>query len=465
MTFALRDYQEHDRLAIRAAFKQGARAVLYQLPTGGGKTALTAHVAGESSRRAKWRVWFLVHRKELVDQSIRTFEQVGIPHGVIAAGFFADRRPLVQIGSVQTIGRRLERLPAPDLIIWDEAHHLAAGTWSTIFAAYPDALHLGLSATPERLDGTGLGHWFSHLVCGPTTADLIDQGWLAPYRLYAPAKVDLSGVHTKLGDFVKGELAATMDKPTITGDAIAHYRRYADGKRAIAFCCSIEHSQHVVAQFNAAGIPAEHVDGHTEATQRKLAMQRFRAGEIRVLSNVELFGEGVDVPAIEAAILLRPTQSLALYLQQVGRALRPAEGKMHAVILDHAGNSYTHGLPDDPREWSLEGRKRKRGTADQVPIRQCPKCFAVVPAASASCKYCHTLLAGAGGGGREVEEVAGELVEVDPKVLRQQRLREQSRAQSLEDLVALGKSRGYKRPEAWAEYVWNARQQKRGVAA
>lgn len=458
----LRAYQQDILAEVRTHVRQGIRALLIQSPTGSGKTALTAHMAGESSARAGWRVWFLVHRKELIEQSIRTFSLVGIPHGVIAAGFMADRRPLVQIGSVQTIGRRLDRLERPDLIIWDEAHHLAAGTWSAIFAAVPEALHIGLSATPERLDGAGLGAYFDRMVRGPSVSELIEQGWLSPYKLYAPRPIDLSGVHTKLGDFVKGEIAAAMDKPTITGDAIAHYRRYADGKRAIAFCCSIEHSRHVVAQFQAAGIPAAHVDGCTDPAERRLAMQRFVAGEILVLANVELFGEGVDVPAIEAAILLRPTQSLALYLQQCGRALRVCEGKAQAIILDHASNSHLHGLPDDPREWTLEGRKKKKRAADApLPIRTCPKCFAALPAAVGVCKYCGTVL---GTSPREVEEVAGELVEVDPKVLRRQRMREQARAATLEDLVAIGKSRGYRAPEKWATYVWNARQQK-GVAA
>ncbi len=462
MTFALRPYQDQILAEVRTHLRQGIRSVLIQSPTGSGKTALTAYMAGTASSRSH-RVWFGVHRRELIKQSIKTFSYVGIPHGVIAAGFPADRRPLVQIASVQTLARRLDRLDRPKLIVWDECHHLAAGTWAAIYAAFPDALHIGLSATPERLDGTGLGHWFERMVRGPSVAELIEAGWLAPYTLYAPKPVDLSGVHTKLGDFVRGELSAAMDRPTITGDAIAHYRRYANGKRAVAFCCSIEHSRHVVAQFQAAGIPAEHVDGETDPLVRDAAIQRFERGETLVLSNVELFGEGFDLGSIEAVILLRPTQSLALYLQQCGRGLRPSLGKDRCIILDHASNSHLHGLPDDPREWTLEGRrKRQRRTDAPLPIRTCPRCFAALPAAVPACRYCGTVL---GTSPREVEEVAGELVEVDPKVARRQRMREQARAESLEDLIAIGKSRGYKSPDKWAAYVWNARQQKRGVAA
>jgi superfamily II DNA or RNA helicase len=468
MTFALRQYQEESIAEARDLFRAGAKSVLLQGATGSGKTALSAFSAGTASRRG-WRVWFVVHRRELIKQSVRTFSYVGIPHGVIAAGFEADRRPLTQICSVQTVARRLERLEPPDLIIWDECHHLAAGTWSAIYDTYPDTKHLGLSATPERLDGTGLGRWFEAMVQGPSVAWLIEHGYLSPYRLYAPNPVDLSKVHTKLGDFVKGEVSAIMDRPTITGDAIAHYQRLAAGKRAVAFCCSIEHSQHVVAQAQAAGIRAAHVDGETPSAERDLAIQKFEAGEIEFLSNVDLFGEGVDIPGIEVVISLRPTQSLALCLQQWGRGLRPAEGKREAIILDHANNSQRHGLPDDDRVWTLAGRRKKRSTEGIVPVRQCPKCFAMLPAAVNVCRYCSTPLAG---DPREVEERDGELVEVNKDELRRQRSaeqikrgREQRLAGSLEGLIELGRARGYKNPERWANYVWEGRQKKAGRAA
>ncbi len=460
MAFALRDYQHLILEDTRALLRAGSHSVLIQSPTGSGKTALCAHMMGTASGRGH-RAWFVVHRRELTKQSIATFDKVGIPHGVVAAGFPPDPRQLVQIGSIQTLVKRFDRLQPPRLIVWDECHHLAAGSWSQVHAAFPEAVHIGLSATPERLDGTGLSRWFDHLVEGPTVAELIGEGWLVPYRLFAPAPVDLSSVRTTLGDFAKGQLAGVMDRPTITGDAIAHYQRYAAGRRAVVFCVSVEHSRHVVAQFTAAGIAAAHVDGESHPIERDDAIARFERGEIQVLSNVELFGEGFDLPAIECVIMLRPTHSLALYLQQCGRGLRPAPGKGECIILDHAGNSQRHGLPDDPRAWSLEGRKKpKASTSAQVPVRTCLRCFATVPAAAIACKHCG--FAFQDSGAREVEQVDGELVEVaiDPIEARRVRNREQAKAQTLEDLIALGMARGYRNPTAWASHIWQARQRR-----
>ena len=458
MAFELRDYQNVIIAETRTLLRAGARSVLIQSPTGSGKTALTAHMMGNAAARGH-RAWFTVHRRELIRQSIQTFDVVGLDHGVVAAGFQPDPRPLVQIGSIQTLSRRAHRLQAPRLIVWDECHHLAAKSWASVYEAYPDAIHIGLSATPERLDGTGLGHWFEHLVAGPSVSDLIAAGWLVPYRLFAPAPIDLTGVHTKLGDFVRGELAGVMDKPTITGDAIGHYKRYANGKRAVAFCVSIEHSRHVVASFNAAGIPAAHVDGETDPGERDATVQRFERGEILLLSNVDLFGEGFDLPAIECVIQLRPTHSRTLFLQHCGRGLRPSPGKTECIILDHAANSQRHGLPDDPHDWSLEGTRKKKSTTGQAPVRQCLRCFATVHAAASNCRYCGYVFSAEP---RDVEQVDGELVEIalDPIEVRQLRRVEQKKASTLDDLIALGRARGYKKPEAWAHHVFAARQKR-----
>ena len=303
--------------------------------------------------------WFIVHRRELINQSSRAFTGEGIKHGIISANYEVNRTALVQIASIQTLSRRYHKYRVPSLIVWDECHHIAANSWSKIFSLYPNSVHIGLTATPERLDGTGLDKWFRVMVKGPSVAWLIENKYLSNYKLYAPSKVDLTNVRTRMGDYVGSELTAVVDKPSITGDAIKHYKKLADGKRAVVFCASIEHSKHVVKQFLDAGIPAAHVDGETDINERDAAIRRFRDGTIKILSNVELFGEGFDVPCIEAAILLRPTQSLGLYLQQVGRSLRPNPGKDYAVILDHAGNCERHGLPDDEREWTLAGREKK----------------------------------------------------------------------------------------------------------
>lgn len=454
--FQLRDYQvkiiDRTREHLRTV-----RSVLIQSPTGSGKTALTASMLGTAAQRGH-RSFFTVHRAELIEQSAETFQAVGIPYGIIAAGYRPNPLAPVQIASIDTLKNRLDRVTPPALIVTDEAHHSAAAGWSRILAAFPNAKSVGLTATPWRLDGTGLGDWYDRMVRGPSVRWLIEQGHLSGYRAFAPSHPDLGNVHTRGGDYIQTELEGVMGASAIVGDAVAHYRRLASGKRAVAFCCSVRHSQHVAAQFRAAGYVAHHLDGTTARDERRAAIKAFREGHINVLTNVDLFGEGFDLPAIEASILLRPTKSLALYLQQVGRALRPFPGKTHALILDHANNIATHGLPDEDRDWTLEDReRRKKGDSEpNFAVRQCPQCYATHRPAPV-CPHCGKVYDAAG---RKVEELDGELREVDPEVARRARAREQASASTLDDLVRLATQRGYKNPEGWAAHVWSARQAK-----
>ncbi|SLK03908.1 DEAD/DEAH box helicase [Novosphingobium mathurense] len=454
----LREYQARVIEESRAAYAQRLRAVLLCMPTGAGKTMTASTIVHGAS--AKGNVtWWLVHRRELLSQASQTFHSLNIPHGTVQAGHVSNPYARVQVASVQTIIRRLDELPAPDLIVFDEAHHIGSASWQAIFEHFPHARVLGLTATPWRLDGVGLGNWFEHMVLGPTTGELIEQGSLSRYRLFAPAMPDLSGVGTVAGDFHRSALSAAMDKPQIVGDAIGHYKRLCAGKRAVAFAAGVENSKHIAAQFIAAGIPAEHVDGSMSVAERDGAVERFRSGQTLILSNADLFGEGFDVPAIEAAILLRPTKSLSLHLQQVGRALRPAEGKSEAIILDHAGNSLLHGLPDDAREWDLADReKKKRAAPSEVPVRTCEECYFVYRPAP-KCPQCgHAVEVKA----REIEVVDGVLEEVK-KAEPRAKFREQGKANSLDALIELGRQRGYKNPTFWARKVWASRQGRRAA--
>ena len=281
------------------------------------------------------------------------------------------------------------------------------------------------------------------------------MGSLSRYRLFAPSTPDMAGVGSICGDYKRDGLSRIMDKPSITGDAVQHYSTLCPGKRAVAFAVSIEHSQNIAASFNAAGIRAEHVDGGMDHASRDAAVNRFVRGETLILCNAELFGEGFDVPAIEAAILLRPTQSLSLYLQQIGRALRPAPGKDYAVILDHAGNSARHGLPDDEREWSLEDRpKRRKSAVSNDPVRQCEQCYRVYRPAP-KCPGCGleaTVQA------RIIEELAGVLAEVDQAAIKLQRWSEERNCRTLDDWQALAARRGYKM--GWAYMRYQARERR-----
>lgn len=447
----LRPYQVSLIGKARAALRSHRR-VLLQAPTGSGKTVIIGNIFQSAAAKGS-RGLFIVHRVELIEQTRRTFAEFGIPYGVIAAGYEPDPARAIQIASIDTLKARLKRGLATDykLVAWDECHHIAAAGWKSVAARLPLAYHVGLTATPQRLDGAGLKHAFDAMVHGPSTAALIVQGFLAPFKAFAPTLPDLSGLKTRMGDYAHADTA--MDRPSITGDAVATYQRLAAGKRALAFCASVEHSEHVAASFRAAGIPAIHVDGETPRDERLAAMEAFRAGDVHVLTSVDIFGEGVDVPAMEAAILLRPTKSLALHLQQCGRALRPQPGKT-ALILDHAGNCHRHGLPDDEREWTLEGRVKRPG-ATEAPVKQCPACFAVCRIAVLACPECGAEFPVKP---REVAEVAGELTPFE----RRARGFEEYQATSLAELQAIGRARGYK--PGWAYFRWRAREQRNRAA-
>lgn len=450
----LRDYQQRALDECREAYRQRQRAVLLCIPTGGGKTVTASTVVHGASNKGNV-TWWLTHRRELITQASQTFYQLGIPHGTIQSGHVSNPNACVQVASVQSIVRKLDDLPAPDLLVFDETHHLGSASWQAIFDRFPRARVLGLTATPWRLDGAGLGRWFERMVLGPSTAELIEQGSLSKYRLFAPSQPDLAGVETSMGDFKQSALSKAMDKPQLVGDAIGHYQRLCHGKRAVAFAAGVENSKNIAAQFCAAGVSALHVDGSMSVEQRDRAVDSFKRGETLVLSNADLFGEGFDVPAIEAAILLRPTKSLSLHLQQVGRALRPSPGKDEAIILDHAGNSLIHGLPDDDREWNLEDReKRSRKAPAEVPVRQCESCFFVYRPAP-KCPQCGAVVEVKT---RELEVVEGSLQEVDRTLIQRQRKMEERDCHTLDDWRRLADERGYK--PGWAMVRWQARQRR-----
>ena len=451
----LRDYQLELVDGVRDSYRSGKRSPLVVSPTGSGKTVLFAYIAQGTSAKGN-SVVILVHRQELVDQTCRTLRAFGVDHGVIAAGRTPDRSHAVQVASVQTYVRRLDSFK-PALIIADEAHHATAGSWRKVIQHHPQARVLGVTATPQRLDGKGLKDVFDDLIRGPEVADLIAGGHLAPPVYFAPPVVaDLSHIGTRGGDFAQDELAAEMDRPTITGDAVEHYSRICQGAPAVAFCCSVKHAQHVAEQFQAAGFRAATIDGTMDREARREVVRALGDGRLDVLTSCEIINEGFDLPVVSAAILLRPTKSLGLHLQQIGRVLRPAPGKDRAVILDHVGNLSRHGFAEDIRDWTLEGRKKKKRKTDdeeEVQSRQCPECFRCHPP-SPVCPECGFEYPRKE---REIEQTDGQLVQLDPKEIARQKRQEQGAAQTLDDLIALGRARGYRSPDVWARHVWNSR--------
>jgi superfamily II DNA or RNA helicase len=381
---SLRPYQERGVADIRQCFGRGVRSVLYQSPTGSGKTVLFAFIVAGAMARGN-KILILAHRDEIVRQVAAALLELGVAHGIVAAGYERTPGP-VQVANVATLLRHLEEVQAPDLIVVDEAHHAVAGMWRKILAHWPGAKVLGVTATPERLDGKGLNDVFDELVIGPTVAELIAQDFLSKFTTYAPARSpDLSGVRSRAGDYAVDQLSNAMSKGIIIDGAVDEYVRLCSGVPAIAFCVDIAHSQLVAERFMARGYRAAHVDGNTDADERRDLIAALGTGGIQVLCNCGLISEGLDVPAVVAVILLRPTKSLALYLQQVGRALRP--GKPKALILDHSGNTFRHGLVDAPRTWSLAGRP-KGERQGETPLCRCEQCGALNPIAALVCSDC-----------------------------------------------------------------------------
>lgn len=448
----LREYQIDLIEKARERMKAGVKSLIITAPTGSGKTCLTAYMLAEAERR-RLRSLFLVHRRELIKQSVDTMLEFGITPGVIAAEEPEHPERLVQVASVQTLVRRLIKYPKPKLIVTDEAHHSAASTWRKIIRTYNDAYHIGLTATPARHDGRPLGEFYDEIISGPSVTDLIAQNYLCPFKVYIPPQIDLTGVHTRMGDYDRHELELVSNKAVITGSAINEYKKHADGQRAVIFCVTIKHSQDVCAQFNSVGIVTEHVDGETPKNKRDAAVERFRNGETKVLTNVDLFGEGFDLPAMQAVFLLRPTKSLVLHRQQLGRVLRPYPGKTNAIILDHAGNIQRLGLPDEEIEWTLLGRV-KRDTKREKPIRMCPECFAANSINALQCSECGYKFPAKE---RKIAQAPGELIEIKSRIIAR---KEVGRARDLQSLIALGKARGYRYPTQWAHFVFNARVKK-----
>jgi superfamily II DNA or RNA helicase len=345
------------------------------LGCGGGKSVIIGEIARLTTANER-QVLFLVHRKELVAQITNTF---------IASGVDMQR---CEVMMVQTACRRLAKLKKPTLIIVDEAHHILSQSYMHILQYFPEAIVVGFTATPARMNEGGLGAAFQELILSVSTEWLIENHFLAPYKYYGVQLADTSKLHTKNGDFDKAEVEELMNKSAIFGSAVENWQKLAQGKKTIIYCSSIEISKSVVEAYNKVGINAAHLDGTTPQGKREATVAAFRRGEILVLSNVDLFGEGFDVPDCEAVQLLRPTKSLTLHVQQSMRSMRynPQNPDKVAIILDHVGNFTRHGLPDDEREWTLAAKAKKK--KNEVRVKQCPVCFAVLPGNATECQYC-----------------------------------------------------------------------------
>ncbi len=458
---SLRPYQTTALDAVRLSYRQGKRAPILVSPTGSGKTVMASSIIDGAVAKGK-RVLFLAHRFELVAQTSMKLASYGIEHKIIARSAsvrqiivqqfkalgksYIKQDSLVSVGTVQSQSRRLEDvIEPPDLIIIDECHLSIAPSYLKCINAFPKALVLGLTASPTRLDGKGLGKnsggAYDELIVLCQPKSLVDQGFLVPMRFFAaPQQIDVSNVRTVAGDYDPKQIAEIVDTPMLIGNAVEHYKKVAHGRPAIAFCASIKHAQDVAEQFCAAGYRAVAVSGETESLEREHAIAGLGNGTIDVVCNCALYIEGLDQTAISCILQLTPTQSLTRYMQGVGRGSRPHDGKTDCIVLDHAGNIFRHGHPYDDREWTLDEKPKKRTSKpkdQETSIQTCSQCFAIHEPARVCpvCGFEHPIKE------RKLEQQEGDLVEIDDaalEVMRRQKRVMQGRAQTVEDLMRQG---------------------------
>jgi len=357
MTFILRGYQKKLITDLKKSLMAGNHNVVVQSPAGSGKTVTMAAIAKSATDKHN-NVLFIVHRREIVEQVKKTFKAYGVDMS------------LCYVGMVQTVKSRLEKLDTPKIILVDESHHSLAKSYKSIFKCFKSANVIGFTATPIRLSGQGLSDVFDDLILGPSIEWLISNHFLAPYKYYSVKLIDDKKLkHNSTGDFSSSSMNEAS-KNIIYGDVIKEYKRIADNTKTIIYTHNVESSKQVAKEFNKSGYKALQVDGNTPKKQRKQAMYDFRSGKVQILVNAELYGEGVDVPDCQTVIMLRPTESLSLFIQQSMRCMRYQPSKQ-ATIIDHVTNYARFGLPDSEHNWSLQGisKSKKKTNTDSISIR------------------------------------------------------------------------------------------------
>lgn len=438
-----RNYQNQIADQTMDAWNAGRRNVLMVMPTGAGKTFTKTMVVS----RARLVTVCIAHRQELVLQISESLAAAGIYHRIIAPPGvvkFCTMRHVQKFGrsyfnanadvacaGVRTLTRRQDQLRTfiPRVRLWDidEAHHVLPGNeWGKAVDLFPHAYGLGVTATPLRADRKGLDGVFDHMIVGPSMRELIDDGYLSEYRIFCPPEsIDTAGVELSAGgDYKPKQLSDASERSQITGDVVAHYLKIAPGKRGLTFAVDVKAATKIAEAYNhlAPGVNAAVVTAKTPDNIRTELLDRLARGDVKQLVNVDLFGEGMDCPALEVVSMARPTQSYGLYVQQFGRVLRLMDGKTHGIVIDHVGNVMRHGLPDKPRQWSLsapEGRRASASMDDTIGLKACTGCFKPYERHLVACPYC--------GFKPEPEsrispkEVDGNLIELNADVLAQMR--------------------------------------------
>lgn len=501
----LRGYQDKCVDKIRVCFRKAIYFVLLVLPTGGGKTIIFTYLSHRMALKDN-KVLILVHRIELLRQTSKALQKFDVDHGIINPAYSPNFSLNVQVASVQTLIQRLNYLMAvgwiPDVIIIDEAHHATAGSWRKIINHFlelnPKLKVIGVTATPIRSDGQGLGTdfggIFDEMVSGPNPRWMMDEGFLVKAKVLSPPRqFDPSVLKKGKGDYNPKELSNLINKKTITGDVISHYKEICPGVPTIVFCSDVAHTEEVAKEFREAGFRFYAIDGTTDEEVRKNVLDGLADGTVEGVCSCDLINEGTDVPAATCAILLRLTNSLSLHLQQIGRVLRPvyadgynletregrlsaiaASEKKYAYILDHVGNVgnwvggdfiENHGLPDKEHSWNLEGEiKNKRGKnkEENIRVQMCMSCFAVhePKPVCPECGHVYEIK------DNSPKKVAGQLQEITSDIVTKKIIDpvkkakniEVAKSKTLDDLLAVAETRGYK--PGWANYQFSLKEKK-----
>lgn len=429
----LRPYQKEIIHELYKAYKQGFKSPCIVLGCGGGKSVIVADIAKKTTQKGN-RVLFLVHRQELCEQIENTFKWWGV------------NMDFCTIGKVQTITRHLQEVQEPKLIITDENHHCVAKSYKDIYSYFPKAKKVGVTATPIRLNQGGLGDINDILIEGKSTKWLIANKYLAPFDYYSKKLIETKNLRKNLnGEYRAKDIEDQFNNTNnIYGDIIKHYKELADGKQAICYCATIALSKEIEKRFCEADIKAKHIDANTPKEKRKNIINQFRENKIKILCNVDLISEGFDVPDCEVSILLRPTKSLTLYIQQSMRCMRYKEGK-RALIIDHVGNYTRFGLPDEDRKWSLDTKKKQEKIEiEETKVIQCQKCGYVYDRSEGRiCPNC---------GARKEKEEKG-LKEIDIKLEKIEGFKINYKTprdcKNYNELIEYAKEQGYKQGWAW----------------
>lgn len=429
----LRDYQLTAIANVQQAFMQKIKKVLLHSATGSGKTAIFCEVIKQVHKKGT-KALVVVAGRMLVDQASKRLEREDVPHGVIMAGHWRNRpSESIQVCSIDTLNRRQITELSPGFIVIDEAHQATSQRYHRLIGKFPEAYYMCVTATPYCKDS--LEHVAQKIIKVISMKELIEQGYLVPPRYYAPSIPDLCGVKTKNDDYDIQQLDDILNKSNPIGDVVSSWKKLAENRSTLLFAVSVNHSERIAATFRWAGISAEHVDAETPEDERAALIKKLVSGEVKILSNVGIFCTGVDIPEVSCVVMVRPTKSYTLFIQQAGRGTRPATNKKDFILIDHAGNLFRHGCIMDEREgWLCAVPKNKMKDFEKIPnLANCPKCFAVYNLNCATCPSCgEENLKKA----KKLEPIQAEITEPDKEHLRIIGRRN--------ELKGIAKRRGYK---------------------